>query len=154
MSVRRTILVVALVAAIAAGLLGWSQYRRVRADYDAYQARIQPGVRVAGVDVGWKTPQEAQEKVRAQAAAPYYHDFTLHYQEQIITLSPEASLDFEIPVDEMVAEAVAASHQYDYWEGFRAWVQGEVFELDLNVPLRMSFDPEAATAFSQDLSEQ
>ncbi len=154
MSVRRAVVIFLVVAVVAAGLFGWSQYRQVRAEYDAYRAQIQPGVRVAGVDVGWKTPQEARQMVQEQVAAPYYRDFVLHDRDQVITLSPEQGLGFEIPVDEMVEEATAASHQYDYWEGFRTWIQGQVVDLDLDVPLRMTFDQAAAAAFFKELSQQ
>jgi hypothetical protein len=154
MTARRVILVILAVAIVAAGVFGWNTYRRVRAEYDAYRALIQPGVRVAGVPVGWNTPQQAREKVWERVARPYYRDLTLHYQDQAIALSPEEDLAFEIPVDEMVGEAVAASHQYDYWEGFQAWIQGQAFELDLDVPLRMSFDTSAAAAFSREIAGQ
>jgi len=154
MRVRWAILAVLVVALGTAGILGWNKYRQVRADYDNYRSLIQPGARIAGVWVGWNTPQEAREKVWEEVAAPYYRDFVLHYQDQAITLSPEEDLAFQIPVDEMVQEAMAASHQYDYWEGFKAWIQDQAFELDLDVPLRMSFDTSAAAAFSEDLAEQ
>jgi hypothetical protein len=141
----RVVLVVLLVAVAVAGVVGWSQYRRVRAEYDAYRTRIQRGVKIAGVDVGWETPEEAREEVWQQVAEPYYRDFELHYQNEVLTLSPGEDLGLEVPVDAMVAEAMATSHQYDYWEGFRAWIQGEAFELDMEVPFEMSFD-ESATA--------
>jgi hypothetical protein len=44
----------------------------------------------------------------------------------------------------MVAEAVAASHQYDYWLGFQQWLQGQAEDLPLDIPLRMTFDDTAA----------
>jgi hypothetical protein len=71
----------------------------------------------------------------------------LYYQDETVTLSPEVDLELDIPVAHLVAEAVAASHQYDYWPGFWAWVRGDVEELDLDVPLRMTFDESAATHF-------
>jgi hypothetical protein len=154
MSVRRVVLVILAVAVVAAGIFGWIKYRQVRADYDAYRSGIQAGVHVAGVNVGWKTPQEAREKVWEQVAAPYYRDFALRYQDRLITLSPDANLDLQIPVEEMVDEAMAASHRYDYWEGFRAWIQGQAFELELDVPLRMSFDSSAAAGFLKDVAQQ
>ena len=153
-NVRLVVLAILAVALVAAGIFGWTRYRQVRADYDAYRSRIQPGIRVAGVPVGWKTPQEAREKVWEQVAAPYYRDFALHYHDRLISLSPETDLDLEIPVDEMVDEAVAASHQYDYWEGFRSWIQGEVLDLELDVPLRMSFDSSAAATFLGEVAQQ
>lgn len=154
MRVRWVILGVLVLALGAAGLFGWNKYQEVRADYDNYRSLIQPGARVAGVDVGWDTPQEAREKVWERVAAPYYRDFVLHYQDQTIRLSPEEDLAFEIPVDEMVGEAVAASHRYDYWEGFQAWIQDQAFELELDVPLRMTFDDSAALSFCQEVAEQ
>jgi hypothetical protein len=154
MSVRRVIAAILAVAVVGAGILGWIQYQKVRADYDDYRSRIQPGVRVAGVNVGWNTAQEAREKVWEQVAAPYYRDFTLRYQDQRINLSPGGDLNLEIPVEAMVEEALAASHQYDYWEGFRAWIQGRAIELDLEIPLRTSFDPSAAASFLQEVAQQ
>jgi hypothetical protein len=139
------IIVILLVLAIAVGgVIGWIQYRQARASYDAYRTRIQRGIKIAGVDAGWDTPEEARDKVWQQVAEPYFQDFVLHYQGQVLALSPE-DLDLEIPVEAMVAEAVAASHQYDYWEGFQAWIQDEAFVLDLEVPFEMSFDESAAS---------
>jgi hypothetical protein len=154
MSVRRVILVTLAVAVVAAGILGWIQYRQVRDGYDTYRSRIQPGVRVAGVNVGWNTPQEAQEKVWELVAAPYYRDFALHYRDRLITLTPDEDLGLTIPVDEMVEEAIAASHQYDYWQGFWAWIQGQALKLDLDVPLAISFDASAAAGFLQEVAQQ
>jgi hypothetical protein len=103
--------------------------------------------------VGWHTPAEAREKVFEGAAKPYYRDFRLAYQDAELTLSPGDDLDFEIPVDEMVEEAMAASHQYDYWQGFRLWIQGRAESLDLDVPLRMTFDESAATRHLEEIAE-
>jgi hypothetical protein len=144
MKPRTIVLIVLVLMLLAGGIVGWLQYRQIRSDYDAYRSLIQQGVTIAGVDVGWHTPQQARDKVMEWVAEPYYNDFTLHYADETVQLSPRDDLAFEIPVDEMVAEAVDASHQYDYWEGFKLWIQGEAETLDLNVPLRMSYDKEAA----------
>ena len=144
MKPKHAFLLLLALALIVGGVLGWIKYRQARDEYDAYRTLIQKGAKVAGIDVGWHTPEEAAEKVQAWVAEPYYRDLTLHYQDQAITLSPGEDLGFQIPVDEMVAEAVAASHQYDYWEGFKLWIQNEAETLDLNVPLRFTFDESAA----------
>ena len=150
---RQLALLILAVALLVGAAIGWLQYRRVRADYDAYRARIQQGVRIAGVDVGWLSPEEARAKVMDWVADPYYRDFTLHYQDERLALSPGDDLQLEIPVDEMVTEAMAASHQYDYWQGFRRWIQGEAETLDLDVPLRMTFDQSAATHYLAEIAE-
>ncbi len=152
--VLRIGLVLLVVAVAVGGVIGWNQYQAVRAEYDAYRELIQPGARVAGVQVGWLTPEAAREKVYEWVAEPYYRDFVLHYQDERLTLSTENDLDFEIPVDEMVAETVAASHQYDYWEGFKRWVlDDEVIELDLGVPLEMDWDESAAKRYLEGVAE-
>lgn len=153
MTVKRGVLLILLVALIAGGLVAWNQYRSVRSAYDDYRARIQPGVEIAGIDVGWHTLEEATEKVEEQVVAPYERDFVLHYAEQEITLSPARDLAFQVPVETMVSEAVDLSHQYDYWEGFRAWLQGQAFPLDLEIPLTMDWDQEAATRFLEEVAE-
>ncbi len=152
MTVKRAIVLLLLVGIIAGGIVGWTSYRRVRADYDAYRKLIQPGISVAGVPVGWRTPEEAREKVAESIAQPYYRDFVLDYQDQSAILSPGLELDLVIPVDEMVGEAVAASHQYDYWQGFWSWVRGEVETLEMDVPFRMAFDESAAGRFLEELA--
>ena len=149
----RVILVGLLVAIAVGGVIAWTQYRRARAEYDAYRTLIQPGIKIAGVDVGWDTPEEARDKVWQQVAEPYYRDLELHYRANTLTLSPEKDLGLEIPVDDMVAEAVAASHQYDYWQGFQAWIQGEAFTLNLEVPFEMSFDDSAAARRLEEIAE-
>ena len=126
------------------GIVGWANYQRLRAEYDAYRALIQPGIHVAGVPVGGLTSEEAHARVTAQVAAPYYRDFSLSYLDETMTLAPGTDLGLEIPVDEMVNEAVESSHEYDYWEGFKLWVQGETIPLEMDVPLQMTFDEEAA----------
>ncbi|MBN1658324.1 MAG: serine hydrolase, partial [Anaerolineae bacterium] len=154
MKPRVIVLIVFLVALLAGGIWGWTEYQDLRASYDAYRAFIQPGARVAGIDVGWLTPERAREKVTAEVAAPYYRDMELHYREHTYTLSPVDDLGLCIPVNEMVAQAVAASHRYDYWEGFQAWVQGEVFRLDLDVPFEMTFDESAAEAHIEQIATE
>ncbi|MCL7452070.1 MAG: class A beta-lactamase-related serine hydrolase [Anaerolineae bacterium] len=149
----RVILVVLSLVLLVAGGIGWTQYRRARDAYDAYRTLIQQGVKIAGVNVGWNTPEEAREKIWQRVAEPYYRDLTLNYQADVLALSPAEDLGLEIPVDEMVAEAVAASHQYDYWEGFQAWIQGEAFVLDMEVPLEMSFDETAAARHLQEIAQ-
>ena len=144
MKLKHVFLLLLALVLIAGGVLGWIKYRQARDEYDAYRTLIQKGAKVAGIDVGWLTPAEAIEKVQAWVAEPYYRDLTLHYQDEAISLSPGKDLGFEIPVDEMVAEAMAASHQYDYWGGFKLWIQNEAETLDLDVPLRFTFDESAA----------
>ncbi len=151
-TVLRILALVAVGAIIIGGVIAWQRYREARAEYDAYRALIQPGIKIAGVDVGWLTPEQAKEQVWEQVARPYYRDFTLYYQGEAIPLSTEKVLGLHIPLDEMVAEAVAASHQYDYWEGFKLWVRGEVETLDLNIPLRLEFDEEAARRFLEEIA--
>jgi hypothetical protein len=150
----RHIVVVSLIVVVAiVAVVGWSQFQRARAAYDAYRNLIQPGIRVAGVPVGWFTPEEARAEVAKQVAEPYYREFVLYYQDQVLALSPRNDLAFDIPVEEMVDEAVAAGHQYDYWEGFKQWVQGEAIRLDLNVPLRIIFDESAAALHLRDVAQ-
>jgi hypothetical protein len=145
MTAKRLVFLALALALIAAGVVGWKAYRTNRADYDAYRMLIQQGARVAGVEVGWHTPEEARAKVTEWVAEPYYRAIMLSYAGEEIELSPANDLSFDIPVDEMVSKAVAASHQYDYWQGFRLWLQGEAEDLDLDVPLEMTFD-ESETA--------
>ena len=143
-NLRRVLLLVLLAALATAVALGWTQYRQIRASYDDYRSLLQQGVQVAGVDVGWHSAKEAQDKVWEWVAEPYYRDVVLHYEDQALTLSPEQDLDLAIPIDDMVGEAQAASHQYDYWEGFKLWVQDEAETLDLDTPLEVTWDPSAA----------
>jgi len=145
--------IVVIVLLVTGGLIAWNQYQEVRAAYDAYRQLIQPGARVAGVDVGWLTPEKAREKVWAWVAEPYYQGFALQYQDAELALSPGDDLDFVIPVEEMVGQAVAASHQYDYWDGFRLWIQDQVEPLDLNVPLEMDYDEAAAARYLETVAE-
>jgi hypothetical protein len=153
MKPRLIVLLVCILALVAGGVVGWVRYRQVRADYDAYRARIQQGVKVAGVDVGWLTPEEARQKVMEWVAEPYYRDFALRYQDETLTLSPDQDLGVQVGVDEMVAEAVAASHQYDYWQGFRQWIQGQAETLNLDIPLQMAFDESAAARRLTELAQ-
>ena len=104
MKPKHAVLIFVALVLLIGGLIGWNQYRQVRADYDAYRTLIQQGVTVAGVDVGWHTSGQAYEKVWEWVAAPYYDAFTLHYQDDEVSLSPGDDLGFNIPVDEMVAE--------------------------------------------------
>ena len=147
MKTKHVILIVLAVLLVVGGVVGWLQYRKIRANYDAYRTVIQRGVTIAGVDVGWHSPEQAREKVMEWVAEPYYQTFTLHYADETLQLFPVEDLGFEIPVDEMVAEAMAASHQYDYWEGFKLWIQGEAEPLELDVPLRMGYDETAAARY-------
>ncbi len=153
MKPRVLFLLILVLILLIAGVLGWIQYRQVRADYDAYRSRIQQGVRIAGVEVGWHTPEEARKKVMDWVAKPYHQDLTLHYQDEAIPLSPGDDLAFTIPVDDMVAEAMAASHQYDYWDGFKLWIQGQTETLELDIPLQMGYDESAAERFLSSVAQ-
>jgi hypothetical protein len=146
------VMVLVLLVVSVAGIVGWTTYQRLRAEYDAYRALIQPGIRVAGVPVGGLTGEEARARVAAQVAAPYFRDFSLSYADETMTLAPGNDLGLEIPVDEMVNEAVASSHGYDYWEGFKLWVQGETISQEMNVPLKMTFDQNAAGQYLADVA--
>ena len=152
-NLRKAVLVFLAVVIIVGGVLGWTNYRRVCAAYDAYRTLIQQGIKIAGVDVGWRTAEQAREQVTKRVAEPYYRDFTLFYQDQALPLSPGDDLHLNIPVDEMVNEAMATSHQYDYWEGFKLWTQDEAKTLNLDVPLRMAFDESAAARFLTGVAE-
>ena len=59
--------VAVLIAVLIAGLLFVNHRRQV---YQAYMARIRPGVTIAGLDVGRRTRDEAQALVRQKWAAP------------------------------------------------------------------------------------
>ncbi len=152
MKPKHIVLIVLVLVLLISGAIGWFQYQSIRSDYDAYRTLIQQGITVAGVEVGWHTPEQAREKVMEWVAKPYYQALTLHYQNEVLTLLPAADLGFEIPVDEMVAEAMAASHQYDYWQGFKLWIQGEAETLNLDIPLRMGFDEDAAARHLADIA--
>jgi hypothetical protein len=153
MTAKRLILLALALVLIAGVVVGWNTYRTNRADYDAYRMLIQQGARVAGVEVGWHTPEEARAKVTEWVAEPYYRSIMLSYEGEEIELLPADDLSFHIPVDEMVSKAVAASHQYDYWQGFRLWLQGEAEDLDMDVPLEMTFDETATARILANLSE-
>jgi hypothetical protein len=153
MKPKYALLIALALILVIGGLVGWFQYRQIRTDYDTYRAMIQQGVTIAGVEVGWHTPEQAREKVIDWVAKPYYQTFTLHYQDDTLKLSPGDDLGFDIPVDEMVAEAMDASHQYDYWEGFKLWLQGEAQTLDFDVPLRMTHDEAAAAQHLTDIAD-
>jgi hypothetical protein len=154
MKLRRAFLLAIVLMLITGGVVGWLTYRQIRAEYDQYRTRIQQGITIAGVDVGWHTPEQAREKVMDWVAKPYYQDFALFYQDESLALSPADDLDFEIPVDEMVAEAVEASHKYSYWDGFKLWLQGQAESLDLDIPLQMTFDDTAAGRHLAEIAER
>ncbi len=147
MTFKRLLMLFAALIVLIAAVVGWTNYQRIRADYDTYRTLIQTGIRIADVPAGGLTPEEARAQVAAQVAAPYYRDFSLSYLDETMTLSPGSDLSLDIPVGEMVDEAVTASHKYDYWEGFKLWVQDETIPLDLDVPLRMAFDEAAAARY-------
>jgi hypothetical protein len=113
MKLWHVIVIILLLALIVGGVVAWSKYQEARAAYDAYRTLIQRGVRVAGVEVGWHTPEEARAKVEEWVAQPYYRDFAVHYLDETLALSPADDLGFSIPVADMVDEAMEASHQYD-----------------------------------------
>jgi hypothetical protein len=130
-----TLLVFLVLAGVVGGWFGWREYRRLRTEYDAYRTRIQPGARVAGVEVGWLPPEEARARVQARVADPYFDPLALQVLSEGYVL-PIEETGWRVGVDAMVQVAVNASHQEDYWAGFWAWLTGDVPELELDVPLR------------------
>ena len=154
MTARRAVALTLATVLIVLAVVGLVGYRQARAGYDAYRARIQPGITVAGLDVGWRAPEEARGLVLEEVARPYYQDFSLSYQDQQLTLAPEKDLSLDIDVAAMVDQAVLASHQGDYWQGFRQWLRGEVVTRTLDVPLKMTFDPAGAAVFLAQAAKQ
>ena len=67
---KQAALIVIGLALLTSAIIGWVQYQKVRAEYDAYRTLIQRGVTIAGVEVGWLSPQEAQTKVEEWVAEP------------------------------------------------------------------------------------
>lgn len=130
-----SLLAILLLAGVVGGWFGWREYRRLRTEYDAYRTHIQPGARVAGVEVGWLSPDEARAEVEARVADPYLDPLALHVLSERHFL-PIEETGWRVLVDTMVQAAVDASHQEDYWAGFWAWLTGDVPELELEVPLR------------------
>jgi hypothetical protein len=108
---------------------------------------------VAGVAVGGLTAAEARAKIVEEVARPYYETVVLRYQDQAVSLTPRTDLGLEIPVDELVQEAVAASHQGEYWDGFRQWVLGKAATSNVEIPLRLTFDESAAGRYVARVAE-
>jgi hypothetical protein len=103
--------------------------------------------------VGGNTTEEARQKIEAQVVALYKRAFVLHYGDQTSSLSPAEDLGLQVPVDAMIAEAASLSHQYDYWQGFRAWLLGQTVRLDADVPLTMDWDQSAAGRYLEKVAE-
>lgn len=150
MKVRCFLLSGLALALVAAGVAGWLGFRELEERYGAYRRRLQPGLTVADVPVGWRTPEEARAILSEVVAKPYYRDLLLWYGGEPVAASPGEDLGLEVRIDDMVDRALEASHRYDYWQGFRLWLQGETITTSVDIPLDIGFYESAAARFLAD----
>jgi hypothetical protein len=100
------------------------------------------------------TPEQASAKISEQVAEPYYRDLALHYEDDLLSLSPAQDLLLHVKVEEMLDQALAASHQYDYWQGLWPWIRGTIEPVDVDVPLQMTFDELGAGRYLAGVASQ
>ncbi|RLC97315.1 MAG: hypothetical protein DRI77_07405 [Chloroflexi bacterium] len=130
------------VVLIVAAFLGWRY-----SVYQTYRARIRPGVRIAGVDVGGLPPDEATALVNEKIAAPLEAPITLSYLDQEATLSAEEA-SFGVDVSAMVQAAAELGVDLSFGD----FLFGTPPPLDEDIPLQAGLDQARVNAFLDELA--
>jgi len=133
---------VAVIALAMAAFLGWRY-----SVYQTYRARIRPGVRIAGVDVGGLTPAEATALVNEKIAAPLEAPVTLSYLDQEATLSAEEA-GFRVDMTAMVQAAADLVADLTFGD----FLFRTPPPLDEDIPLQVSLDQARVSAFLKELA--
>ncbi|RLC72590.1 MAG: hypothetical protein DRI52_03300, partial [Chloroflexi bacterium] len=135
---------VAVIALAVAAFFGWRY-----SVYQTYRARIRPGVRIAGVDVGGLTPDEATTLVNEKIAAPLEAPVTLSYLDQEATLSAEEA-GFRVDVAAMVQAAADLSAGLTFGD----FLFGTPPPLDEDISLQAGLDQARVSAFLDELAAE
>lgn len=130
------------VVLIVAAFLGWRY-----SVYQTYRARIRPGVRIAGVDVGGLPPDEATALVNEKIAAPLEAPVTLSYLDQEATLSAEEA-GFSVDVSAMVQAAAELGADFSFGD----FLFRTPPPLDEDIPLQAGLDQARVNAFLDELA--
>ena len=132
------------VVLIVAAFLGWRY-----SVYQTYRARIRPGVRIAGVDVGGLPPDEATALANEEIAAPLEAPITLSYLDQEATLSAEEA-GFSVDVAAMVQAAAELGTDLSFGD----FLFGTPPPLDEDIPLQAGLDQARVSAFLDELAAE
>jgi lipoprotein-anchoring transpeptidase ErfK/SrfK len=130
---------VLLVAAVGAYALDASQ-----------EDQIAEGVSIGGIDVGGRSAEDAQKKVRKDLVAPLKEPVNVKFDDQTFTLTPE-QLKVRADIDGMVQEAVDASREGGFFT--RTWRNVSGGQLDADVAPRINYSSDALSGFLATVSE-
>jgi len=117
--------------------------------YQTYRARIRPGVRIAGVDVGGQTANEATALVSEEIAAPLKAPVTLSYLDEETTLSA-GEAGFRVDVTAMVQAAAGLNTNLTFGD----FLFGTPPPLDEDNPLQTHLDETLVNAFLEKLAAE
>lgn len=138
--VRVFVIVVVIVCSVAAGaslaLLGGD--------------KIQPGVRVAGVDLGGLTIQEAEERLRELETPALDRRITLRYSEGALTCSLR-DLGCRVDASQCAQAAFDVGRRGNYFRRVRDVIEARWHGIDL--PLRYAFDRTAGQHYLDEMTK-
>lgn len=118
--------------------------------FSQLEDRVAADVTVAGVRVGGLSQLEAV----ARWEAVYTQPVTLYYGENPILLEPN-SLDFRVNSETMLASALAASGEADFWARFINHLTGtEVQRGGASIPLLADYQPALLRQFLEDIARR
>lgn len=141
---RRTVLL-GLVAILAVGL----SFQILR--YMAYVTNIRPGLRVGGIQLGGiqlggMSADEAARRLESELALALARPIQLRYVDEPTPLLPE-EVGFRLDSIATAQEALRLSQtQQPFWAGFLDFILGGPQRIELEVPLRGSFDEQPLRA--------
>ena len=124
--------------AVLAGLLVLSGAGAAWATYDYtndYAGRLLPGARVAGVDVGGMTPEDAIEAAREAIRPRLDEVFTLTAGDKTWTVTPR-ELGARNDAEEAVAAAIEASRSTSFFDRMQMKLLGDELEFAREVGIR------------------
>jgi lipoprotein-anchoring transpeptidase ErfK/SrfK len=120
--------------------------------YDSSQKdKIAEGVRIAGVDVGGLTEEEATSRVRKRLLAPLRHSLRVSFDGESWTL-PGAKLKVHADVDEAVEDAVAESQDGGFPGRLVRYVTGD--EVEESISPQVTYSERAINRFVRRVAEE
>ena len=133
--------IVLILAAIVLAVVQLAQYSRVRAYFPN-------GMKIAGVDVGNLEREAAAQRLSAAYSLPV----ELLYRGEAIHLDP-STVDFQLNLESMLAEADLRRTQKPFWEGFIDFLWGRV-ETPSEVPLTWSYSEDRLRSYLDDIAQR
>jgi len=133
--------IILILAALVLAIVQLAQYSRVRAYFPE-------GMKIAGVDIGGLGREDAAQRLSAAYSVPV----EILYRGEAIHLYP-STVDFQLDLEKMLAEADLRRTQNPFWEGFIDYLWGRT-QTPSEVPLTSSYSETRLRVYLDDIAQR